>query len=131
MRYHREFHLNQGVANPLEDAYKSGESTFVIADLGCGKGLYHEDMKQKLDGLGERDIEIIGFDINEEALEHTYENDTAQADLKKYIIPLQNNSVDFVYSNHLRCKLDKEDLEEIEKDAERVLKDEGKQIHRC
>lgn len=129
--YHTDFHLTQALASEIESAYQSADDTFVIADLGCGKGLYHEDIKDTLDGLGDKQVEVIGFDINREPLEYTDQNDTAQADLVEAEIPLTDSSVDFIYSHHLRCQLDKEELENIQKEAERALTEDGRQYHVC
>lgn len=131
LKEHSQFRLTNSLANELEPAYREAGDTFYMIDLGCGKGLYHEDIRETLSGLGDKNVEILGFDINREALEHTGENDTAQADITEYGIPLQDSSADFVYSNHLRCQISQEELEAIKEDAERVLKDSGRQYHRC
>lgn len=126
---HTEFRVDNTLASRIEDAYRSAGEEFVVADLGCGKGLYHEDIEEKLDGLGDKDVEIIGFDIDRELLEYTDENETALADLTEYDIPLKDSSVDFIYSNHLACQIEDEEFEEIENEAERVLKEGGRQYH--
>jgi ubiquinone/menaquinone biosynthesis C-methylase UbiE len=132
VKHHTEFQLDQTAANKIEEAYNLTEGEdFTVADLGCGKALYHEDMKKKLSGLIEGEINIVGFDLNREPLEYTDDNNTAQADLVENDIPIQENSADFVYSSHLRCQISKSELEEIKNDADRVLKEGGTQLHRC
>lgn len=130
-RQHTRFRLTSHLADKIEEAYSSAGDKFVIADLGCGKGLYHEDIESKLEGLGDREVEIIGFDIEKDRLEENPEADTAVADLVEYGVPLEESSVDFVYSSHLRCQIEDEDLEELKKDVERVLRDGGEQYHLC
>jgi len=88
-------------------------------------------MKEKLSELGDKEVEVLGFDINQEAREYSKDNNTALTDLKEYGIPLQDSSVDFVYSNHLRCQIEEYELEEIRKEADRVLRNNNHQFHIC
>lgn len=130
-KQHTDFRLTSSLADEIQAAYREAGETFYVLDLGCGKGLYQEDMKETLSELGDKDVDIIGFDINREALEYSGDTETAQADLVETGIPAGDSSVDFVYSNHLRCQIDEEKLERIEEDAERALRDTGRQYHRC
>lgn len=133
----RSFGIRSGHADDIEAAYRSSDGVFRVLDLGCGRGRYHEDMRESLENIGDRDIEIIGLDNNPAALgEGTQAQDYLTADAApipndgnaKYL-PFQDESFDLVYSSHLLCQLEEAEVEAVRRRAERVLKDAGTQVH--
>lgn len=129
----REFYLGAGKVNQIESAYRNSGEVFRILDLGCGPGNYHEDMKKKLNQIGsDKEIEIIGIDINYDALERTGQGNYILHDVTSdYDLPVDEDSIDLVYSRHLNCQLTPEETQEIIEKAEKVLGDSGVQFHEC
>lgn len=129
----REFHLGAGKANQIASAYRNSGEVFRILDLGCGPGNYHEDMKRKLKQIGPgKEIEIIGVDNNYDALERAGQGNYILHDVtSEYDLPVEEDSIDLVYSRHLSCQLTHEETQEIIEKAEKVLEDSGVQFHEC
>lgn len=134
----RRFSIGSGKANEIAEAYRAADEVFKVLDLGCGKGRYHEDMKDTLSQIGDKEVEIIGLDYNPEALLSGYQAEEyivsdaapdASDDTRSNYLPFKDESFDMVYSSHLFCQLDESELENVRDRAERALKDSGVQFH--
>jgi len=115
-----EFYLNQYYHKTQISTVKKLVPTSVtqVVDLGCSEGSWYNDLKK----LGFD--EIIGIDISEERLKKAREkgySKTITTNAKH--IPLENNSIDFIFSNDMLVHvLNDDDKIQIFKECKRILK---------
>ncbi len=127
------YELPNKILSKIDEAYEdSAEGTFVILDLGCGRGDYHEEMIEFSESLGERDVELIGIDYIKSYLKTNDVAETVLTDLRE-AFTIKDDSVDFIYSNFLKYNIiskgHDEDWENLKREADRALKNEGLQYH--
>ncbi len=117
--------INEEVGNnyftPILNYVVSQINVKNVCDIGCGNGIFTGDLKQKVK------CNLIGIDSNKYALEQASKLDFDKLiqldDFTKDILPIDNESVDFVICKDVLEHLI--DPEFLTKEISRILKSNG------
>jgi len=98
--------------------------SFVVLDVGCGRGAYSEDsvpLRKNLRILKGKVAKVIGIDVDQEAKDNPFLDEFHL--IQGYKWPIDNNSIDLIVCDNVLEHI--EDPERLFSEIARVLKNGG------